>query len=49
MLIGVPKEIKNNEFRVGLTPASVHDTEPEEDWYEPSGHGDAANAPGMST
>ncbi|MDA8698768.1 alanine dehydrogenase [Flavobacteriaceae bacterium] len=23
MLIGVPKEIKNNEFRVGLTPASV--------------------------
>ena len=25
MLIGVPKEIKNNEFRVGLTPASVHE------------------------
>ena len=23
MLIGVPKEIKDNEFRVGLTPASV--------------------------
>lgn len=23
MLIGVPKEIKNNEFRVGLTPCSV--------------------------
>jgi alanine dehydrogenase len=23
MLIGVPKEIKNNEYRVGLTPASV--------------------------
>ena len=23
MFIGVPKEIKNNEFRVGLTPASV--------------------------
>ena len=23
MLIGVPKEIKNNEFRVGLTPGSV--------------------------
>ncbi|MBA3527438.1 MAG: alanine dehydrogenase, partial [Sphingomonas sp.] len=23
MRIGVPKEIKNNEFRVGLTPASV--------------------------
>jgi alanine dehydrogenase len=23
MLIGVPKEIKNNELRVGLTPASV--------------------------
>ena len=23
MLIGVPKEIKNNEFRAGLTPASV--------------------------
>ena len=23
MLIGVPKEIKNNEFRVGLTPSSV--------------------------
>src|SRR3990167_1524977 len=25
MLIGVPKEIKNNEFRVGLTPASVRE------------------------
>lgn len=25
MKIGVPKEIKNNEMRVGLTPASVHD------------------------
>ena len=25
MLIGVPKEIKNNEFRVGLTPPSVHE------------------------
>ena len=23
MRIGVPKEIKNNEFRVGLVPASV--------------------------
>ena len=23
MKIGVPKEIKNNEFRVSLTPASV--------------------------
>lgn len=23
MLIGVPKEIKNNEFRVGLVPNSV--------------------------
>ena len=23
MLIGVPKEIKNNEFRIGLTPAAV--------------------------
>ena len=23
MIIGVPKEIKNNENRVGLTPASV--------------------------
>jgi len=23
MLIGVPKEIKNNEFRVGMTPESV--------------------------
>ncbi len=23
MLIGVPKEIKDNEFRVGLTPSSV--------------------------
>ena len=23
MRIGVPKEIKNNEYRVGLTPASV--------------------------
>jgi alanine dehydrogenase len=25
MLIGVPKEIKNNEFRVGMTPASVRE------------------------
>ena len=24
MLIGVPREIKNNEYRVGLTPAGVH-------------------------
>ena len=23
MIIGVPREIKNNEFRVGLTPAGV--------------------------
>ncbi len=25
MLIGVPKEIKNHEYRVGLTPAGVHE------------------------
>ncbi len=25
MLIGVPKEIKNHEYRVGLTPPSVHE------------------------
>jgi alanine dehydrogenase len=25
MLIGVPKEIKNNEFRIGLTPAGVRE------------------------
>ena len=25
MIIGVPKEIKNNEYRVGLTPASARD------------------------
>jgi alanine dehydrogenase len=25
MLVGVPKEIKNNEFRVALTPAGVHE------------------------
>lgn len=25
MLVGVPKEIKNNEFRVGMTPASVRE------------------------
>lgn len=25
MIIGLPKEIKNNEFRVGLTPANVND------------------------
>lgn len=23
MLVGVPKEIKNHEYRVGLTPAAV--------------------------
>ena len=25
MIIGVPKEIKNNEYRVGLTPKSVYE------------------------
>ncbi len=25
MRVGVPKEIKNNEFRVGLTPGSVRE------------------------
>jgi alanine dehydrogenase len=25
MLVGLPKEIKNNEYRVGLTPASVRE------------------------
>ena len=25
MLIGVPKEIKNNEYRVGMTPAGVRE------------------------
>ncbi|RFB79870.1 alanine dehydrogenase [Methylovirgula sp. 4M-Z18] len=25
MLVGVPKEIKNNEYRVGLTPSSTHE------------------------
>ena len=25
MLIGVPKEIKNHEYRVGMTPASVNE------------------------
>ena len=25
MLIGIPKEIKNHEYRVGLTPASVRE------------------------
>ena len=25
MLIGVPKEIKNNEYRVGLTPAGARE------------------------
>jgi len=25
MLIGVPKEVKNHEYRVGLTPASVQE------------------------
>ena len=25
MIIGVPKEIKNNEYRVGLTPAGVRE------------------------
>ena len=25
MLIGVPKEIKNHEYRVGLVPASVRE------------------------
>ncbi|MTA94906.1 MAG: alanine dehydrogenase, partial [Actinobacteria bacterium] len=24
MLVGIPKEIKNNEFRVSTTPAGVH-------------------------
>ena len=25
MLVGVPKEIKNHEYRIGLTPASVRE------------------------
>ena len=25
MLIGVPKEIKNHEYRIGLTPAGVRE------------------------
>ncbi len=25
MIIGVPKEIKNHEYRVGMTPASVRE------------------------
>ena len=25
MIVGVPKEIKNNEYRVGLTPKSVNE------------------------
>ena len=25
MLVGTPKEIKNHEYRVGLTPASVRE------------------------
>lgn len=25
MLIGVPKEIQNHEYRVGLTPASIRE------------------------
>ena len=25
MIVGVPKEIKNNEFRVGLTPGGVRE------------------------
>lgn len=25
MLMGVPKEIKNNEYRVGMTPAGVRE------------------------
>ncbi|MEO0832280.1 MAG: alanine dehydrogenase, partial [Pseudomonadota bacterium] len=25
MIVGVPKEIKNSEFRVGLTPGSVRE------------------------
>ena len=28
MLIGMPREIKDNEFRVGLTPASVAERTP---------------------
>ena len=28
MLVGVPKEIKNQESRVGLTPASVKELVP---------------------
>jgi alanine dehydrogenase len=26
MLIGVPREIKNHEYRIGLTPAGVRET-----------------------
>ena len=48
MLIGVPKEIKNNEFRVGLTPAfrrGAHASRPLACWSRPA----RASGPGCRT
>ena len=42
MKIGVPKEIKNNEYRVALTPSSVKTlSDQSHDIYIQSGAGDA--------
>jgi len=38
MRVGVPKEIKNSEFRVGLTPGSVRE-------YVAHGHESASRRP----
>ena len=33
MLVGVPKEIKDNEFRVGLVPSTVRELTDKGYWY----------------
>ena len=44
MIIGVPKEIKNNEFRVAITPAGVHELVPTATRSSCSGRGRARAA-----
>ena len=48
MKIGVPKEVKNNEFRVGLTPDSVGELSFENQVYVEKDAGRAIVNPGLT-
>ena len=49
MIIGVPKEIKNHEYRVGMVPASVRElTARNHTVFVQSGAGNGIGCPGAS-